>query len=224
MNQHQPNPSTHTYEEVNQATVNRTLSQTWKLLSMTLFFAAAMAMLALETGVFFGPLITLGVYFVLLFVVARTEDRAIGLFWVFMLTGWLGFSLGPLLSYVLALNGGSDTVLTALAGTGGIFLLTSAFGRNPERDLSSMGPFLMVGVLVAFVTGLVNVFFLEIPALQSAIAAAFMLLSSGIIAWYTNVIVRGGETNYIRATVMLFVAVYNLFTSLLMLLGFNSDD
>lgn len=198
--------------------VNKVLTQTYSLLSMTLLFSAVMAFVSMKTGFRVGPLIMILVYFGLLFAVEKTKNSVFGLFWVFALTGWLGLSLGPLLNYVVGTSG-YETVVMALAGTGGAFLLASGYGRNPNRDLSRLGPFLLIGMLVAFVCSLINVFFLQMTALVTALSAVFIVVSTGVIAWYTNSIVRGGETNYITATVVLYVALYNIFVSLLSLLG-----
>ena len=198
--------------------VNKVLRQTYTLLSMTLLFSAVMAYVSMITQFNTGPLIMLLVYFGLLFATQATRNSSLGLFFVFALTGWLGLSLGPLLNYVIGTQG-YEPVLSALAGTAGAFLVASGIGRNPNRDLSRLGPFLMIGVLVAFIASLVNVFFLQMAPLATAISAIFIVVSTGIIAWYTNNIVRGGETNYISATVLLYVALYNIFVSLLSILG-----
>ena len=197
---------------------NKVLSQTYQLLSMTLAFSALTAFIGMQTAFYLPPLVTLIGYFALLFAVSKTRNSAAGLFWVFALTGFLGLTIAPMLNYVLATKG-ADPIIMALLGTGGIFFIASGYGRTTSRDLTRMGPFLMIGALVAFVASLMNVFFLQLGALQMAISALFMVVSSGIMAWYTNLIVRGGETNYMMATVVLFVAIYNVFISLLSLLG-----
>jgi len=141
------------------------------------------------------------------------------------LTGFMGMTLGPMLNmYVQAFSNGHELILTALGGTGVIFLGLSAYALTTRKDFSFMGGFLMVGILVAFLAGLAAMLF-SIPALNLAVSAMFILLMSGLILYQTSEIIHGGETNYIMATVSLYVSLYNLFTSLLQLLGvFGGED
>jgi modulator of FtsH protease len=141
-----------------------------------------------------------------------------GIVCVFALTGWLGLTLGPILSYYLATPNGSQLVMQALGATAVIFFALSAYAFITRKDFSFMGGFLLVGLLVAFLGGLAAIFF-NMPALWLAVSAAFILLSSGLILYQTSAIVNGGETNYIMATVTLYVSLYNIFVSLLNLLG-----
>ena len=142
---------------------------------------------------------------------------------IFALTGFMGYTLGPIISHYLAMPNGGQTVMTAMGGTAAIFLGLSTYALTTRKDFSFMGGFLMVGVLVAFLAGLAAIFF-EIPALSLAVSGAFVLISSGLILWETSNIIHGGETNYVMATVSLFVSIFNLFTSLLHLLGFSTSD
>ncbi len=143
---------------------------------------------------------------------------------VFALTGFLGFTLGPLLNAYLALPNGPQLVMTALGGTGVIFLGLSGYALTTRKDFSFMGGFLVVGILVAFLAGIGALIF-SLPGLSLAVSAMFVLLMSGLILYQTSEIIHGGETNYILATVTLYVSLYNLFTSLLHLLGaFSGDD
>jgi len=142
---------------------------------------------------------------------------------VFALTGFMGYTLGPILNSYLSLPNGGQLVMTAMGATGVIFLGLSAYALTSRKDFSFMGGFLMVGILVAFLAGLGAIFF-ELPGLSLAVSAMFVLLMSGLILYETSNIIHGGETNYIMATVTLFVAIFNLFTSLLHLLGFMSSD
>jgi modulator of FtsH protease len=136
----------------------------------------------------------------------------------------MGYTLGPIISHYLALPNGNQTVMMAMAGTAAIFLGLSGYALTTRKDFSFMGGFLMVGILLAFLAGLAAIFF-QIPALSLTVAAAFVLLMSGLILFETSNIIHGGETNYVMATVTLFVTIFNLFTSLLQLLGFiNSSD
>jgi len=203
---------------------HRVLRNTYALLAMTLLFSAVVAA---ATVVFQVPapglLLTLGGYFGLLFVVYRFKNSVGALPAVFALTGFMGYSLGPLLSRTLALPGGTQTVMMALAATGVTFLALSAWVLTTRRQLSGMGSFLFAGMIIALLAGLAAVFF-EIPALALAVSAMVALLSAGMIAYETSRIVHGGETNYVLATVGLYVSLYNLFSSLLSLLGWGGGD
>lgn len=204
---------------------NKVLRNTYMLLSLTLLFSALTAGFAMATN---APplhwLITLGGYFGLLFVVTRLRDSAWGLAAVFALTGFLGYTLGPILNFYLSLPNGSQVVMTALAGTGAIFLALSGYALVSRKDFSFMGSFLMVGILVAFLAGLGAMLF-SIPMLSLAVSGMFVLLMSGLILYQTSEIIHGGETNYIMATVTLYITIFNLFLSLLQILGiFSGDD
>ena len=204
---------------------NKVLRNTYMLLSLTLLFSALTAGFAMATN---APplhwLITLGGYFGLLFVVTRLRDSAWGLAAVFALTGFLGYTLGPILNFYLSLPNGSQVVMTALAGTGAIFLALSGYALVSRKDFSFMGSFLMVGILVAFLAGLGAALF-NIPMLSLAVSAMVILLMSGMILWQTSDIIHGGETNYIMATVTLYITLFNLFVNLLQILGiFSGDD
>jgi modulator of FtsH protease len=144
---------------------------------------------------------------------------------VFALTGFMGLTLGPILNfYIHSINNGGQLVMTALGGTGIIFIGLSAYALVSRKDFSFMGGMLMAGILVAFLASLVGLFF-PMPGLQIAVSAMFILLMSGMILFQTSEIIHGGETNYILATVTLYVSIFNLFLSLLQLLGiFSSDD
>ena len=203
---------------------HRVLRNTYLLLSMTLAFAAVTAGTSMALGLPHpGLILTLVGYFGLLFLTSRFRDQALGLVFVFALTGFMGYTLGPILSAYLGMSGGPQVVMTALAATALVFVGLSGYALTTQRDLSFMGGMLFVGILVAFLAGIAAVVF-SMPALSLAVSAMFVLLMSGLILYETQQIVRGGETNYIMATVTLFVAVFNLFTSLLHLLGFASEE
>jgi modulator of FtsH protease len=202
----------------------RVLRNTYALLSMTLLFSAAVAAAAVAWALPApGLLLTLAGYFGLLFAVHRLRDRgwAVGL--VFLLTGFMGYTLGPLLSRTLSLPGGGQTIALALGATGVVFLSLSAWVLTTRRDFSFMGGFLFAGLIVALVAGLAAVA-LQMPALGLAVSAMVALLSAGLILFETSRIVNGGETNYALATVGLYVSVFNLFTSLLSLAGIGGSD
>ena len=205
---------------------NKVLKNTYLLLSMTLLFSAGTAAAAMAMDLPHpGLIITLVGYFGLLFLTTKFSNSALGLVFVFALTGFMGMTLGPILNmYIHAYANGHQLILTALGGTGVIFLGLSAYALTTRKDFSFMAGFMVVGVMVAFFAGLAALLF-SIPALSLAVSAMFILLMSGMILFQTSEIIHGGETNYILATVSLYVSIYNLFTSLLQLLGvFGGDD
>ena len=203
---------------------HRVLRNTYALLSMTLLFSAAVAAasvtLALPAP---GLVLTLAGFFGLFFLVSKVRDSAWALPAVFALTGFMGYTLGPVLSKTLSMPGGANTVTLALAATGATFLALSAWALTSKRDFSFMGGFLFAGMIVAILMGLGAVF-LQMPALGLAVSGMVALLSAGLILFETSRIVNGGETNYVMATVGLYVSVFNLFTSLLNLLGFGGSS
>jgi modulator of FtsH protease len=203
---------------------NRVLRNTYALLALTLLFSAFTAgvSMALELP-HPGLLLTLAGYFGLLYLTTRYRNSGIGLAMVFALTGFMGYTLGPMLNAWLSMSNGPQLVMTALGGSAVIFLGLSGYALFSRKDFSFMGGFLMVGILVAFLAGLGAVFF-ELSGLALAVSAIFVLLMAGLILFETSNIIHGGETNYIMATVSLYVAIYNLFTSLLHLLGAASSQ
>jgi modulator of FtsH protease len=203
---------------------NKVIRNTFTLLSMTLFFSALMAGVSIAFNLPHpGLIITLVGYFGLLFAVSHFRNSGLGVGLVFALTGFMGLTLGPILNSYLALPNGGQMVMTALGGTAALFLGLAGYALVSRKDFSFMGGFLMSGILVGFIAGLGAVFF-EMPGLSLAVSAMFVLLMSGLILYETSNIIHGGETNYIMATVTLFVAIFNLFTSLLHLLGFMNNE
>jgi modulator of FtsH protease len=206
--------------------INSVLRNTYQLLSLTLLFSGLTAYLSMTFNLPHpGLIITLVGYFGLLFLIHKFQNSAIGILGVFALTGFMGLTLGPMISaYTTAFSNGTELVAMAMTGTGAIFLTMSFYALVSKKDFSFMSGFLMVGMLLAFLAGLAAYFF-EIPALSLAVSAVFVLLMSGLILFETSNIIHGGETNYILATVTLFVSIYNLFVSLLHLLGaFSGED
>lgn len=201
---------------------HKVLRNTYLLLSATLAFSALVAFAAAALGLpYLGPWITLGGYFALLYAVTKTADSGWGLVWVFALTGFMGLTLGPILSfYVRAIPDGGSLVVTAFGITAVAFLALSAYAIRSGRRFSFMGGFLTVGILTAFLLGVIALFF-SMPTLSLVVSGLFVMLMSGLILFETGEILHGGETNYIRATVTLYVSIYNMFTSLLHLLGSN---
>jgi modulator of FtsH protease len=204
---------------------HRVLRNTYALLSLTLLFSAGSAALGVALRLPApGMLVTLAGYFGLLFLVNRVQNSGWAIPAVFALTGFMGYTLGPIIGYYLRLPNGGQTVMMAMAGTAVIFLSLSGYALTTRKNFNFMSGFLMVGILVAFLAGLAAIFF-QIPALSLTVSAAFVLLMSGFILFETSNIIHGGETNYVMATVNLYVTIFNLFTSLLHLLGFaNSSD
>jgi modulator of FtsH protease len=204
---------------------NKVLKNTYLLLSATLLFSAAMAGLAMFAGMPpLNPFVVLAGYFGLLFATVKTRNSALGLVFVFALTGFMGLTLGPIISlYLTVLPNGNQVVMTALGTTGAVFVGLSAYAVKSQRDFSFLGGFLFVGILGAFLLGIFAYLF-SMPMLSLAVSGMFVVAMAGLILWQTSAIVRGGETNYIMATVTLYVTIYNLFTSLLHLLGVFSDD
>jgi modulator of FtsH protease len=206
------------------AAAGRVLRNTYALLAMTLLFSAgvAAAAAALQAPAP-GLLLTLAGYFGLLFAVYKLQSSAWALPAVFGLTGFMGYTLGPLLAKTVSLPGGAQVVALALAATGATFLALSAWVLSTRRDFSFMGGFLFAGMVIALLAGLGAMFF-QIPALGLAVSAMVALLSAGLILYETSRIVNGGETNYVLATVGLYVSIFNLFTSLLSLFGFGGSQ
>ena len=204
---------------------NKVLKNTYMLLGLTLLFSAVTAGISMAVGLGQGAaLILMLVGFGLLFVVNRTADSSKGLLAIFAFTGVMGASIGPMLNFYLAMPGGPALVMQALGGTAVVFFGLSAYALTTRKDFSYMGGFLMVGLLVAVVAMIANIF-LAIPALSLTISAAVVMIMSGLILFDTSRIINGGETNYIRATVSLYLDIYNLFIHLLHLLtALGGDD
>ncbi|NQY51448.1 MAG: Bax inhibitor-1/YccA family protein [Piscirickettsiaceae bacterium] len=204
---------------------SRLLRNTYSLLAMTLLFSALTAGISIAISFPHLGLFTLVGYFGLLFLTTKLRNSSWGLASVFTLTGFMGLTLGPIINSYLSLPNGSEMVMQALGGTGIIFFALSAYVVHSRKDFSFMGGFLFVGILVAFLAGL-SAYIFDVPGLSLAVSAMFVLLMSGLILYETSQIIHGGETNYIMATVTLYISIYNLFLSLLHLIGafFSGDD
>ncbi|MCX7058643.1 MAG: Bax inhibitor-1/YccA family protein [Proteobacteria bacterium] len=202
------------------SSAQRVLRNTYMLLSASLLWSAACAGGAMAYRLP-GPgiLLTLVGFYGLLFAIERLRNSAWSVALVFALTGFMGYTLGPVLSYYMrSVPDGGSVIMLAFGITGAAFLSLSAYAVTTRRDFSFMTSFLVVGSITAFLLGLVAIFF-HMPGLSLAVSGLFTLISSGIILWQTGQIVNGGETNYVSATVTLYVSIYNLFVSLLRLLG-----
>ncbi|GAB5449912.1 MAG: Bax inhibitor-1/YccA family protein [Halioglobus sp.] len=204
---------------------NKVLKNTYLLLGMTLLFSTLTAGLSIAAGLSHGMgLVLTLVGFGLLFVVNRMADSSKGLVAIFAFTGVMGAAIGPMIGYYLAMPQGPGLVMQALGGTALVFFALSGYALTTRKDFSYMGGFLFVGLILAIVASVANIF-LGIPALSLAVSAAIVLIMSGLILFDTSRIINGGETNYIRATVALYLDIYNLFIHLLHLLtAFSGDD
>lgn len=205
---------------------NKMLKNTYMLLSMTLLFSALTAGAAMYFNLPHpGLIITMVGYFGLLFLTTKFSNSSLGLIFVFALTGFMGLTLGPIISmYINAFSNGDQLVMTALGGTGVIFLGLSGYALTTRKDFSFMGGFLMVGMVVAVVAIIANIF-LNIPALSLAISGVVIMIMSGLILYDTSRIIHGGETNYVTATIGLYLSILNIFVHLLHILGvFGGDD
>ncbi|WP_252108786.1 MULTISPECIES: Bax inhibitor-1/YccA family protein [unclassified Halomonas] len=212
-------------QAVSGARANKVLRNTYALLAMTLLFSAVTAGASVALGV---QQMNIFVFFIgaygLMFLVHKTANSAAGLLATFAFTGFMGFTLGPIISAYLTLPNGGALIMNALAMTGLTFIGLSAVALMTKKDFSFLGNFLMAGAIVlvlAMVAGLI----FQIPALSLMVSAGFVLFASASILYQTSEIVhRAGETNYILATITLYVSIYNLFVSLLSILGIMSND
>ena len=188
---------------------NKVIRNTYILLSMTLLFSALTAGIAIATNMpYFGPIITIGGYFGLLFLTTALRNSAWGLLSVFALTGFMGLTLGPMINaYLTTFSNGAELVMLAMGGTGAIFLGLSGYALTTRKDFSFLGGYLFVGILTAFLGGIAALIF-NLPIMSLAISAIFILLMSGLILYETSEIIHGGETNYIMATITLYVSIW----------------
>jgi len=219
-----PNHSVAAHSSSSTLATNKLIRNTYTLLSMTLLFSAGTAavgvVMNLSQGMALGA--TIAAIAMLWFILPRTANSAVGIPVIFGITGLLGLGLGPVLNYYLSVN--PNIVMTALGGTGAIFLGLSAYALTTRKDFSFMAGFLMVGLFVVIGASLLNIF-LNIPVLSLAVSAAVIMIMSGFILFQTSSMVNGGETNYIMATASLFLSIINMFQALLHILGaFNNND
>lgn len=201
--------------------ISSVLRNTYLLLAMTVAFSAVTALISMAVNAPYMGLWMLLPYIGCLVMVEKTKNSSAGLFWVFALTGWLGFTLGPILSYYIGVSG-YEPILLSLGGTAAIFFVLSSYILITKKDMSKFTGFLMTGIMVAFIAAIANAF-LNIQGLGLIISCVFLFLSSGLIMWKTSDIIHGGETNYISATVTLYIMLYNIFTILLSFLGGGDD-
>ena len=204
---------------------NKVLRNTYMLLSMTLLFSGLTAALSMFLNM---PPMTylvsvIGGMVIAMFVLPRFANSPAGIGIVFLITGMLGFGLGPMLSMYAALPNGGSIITLSLGGTGVIFLGLSAYALATQKDFSFLGGFLMVGFLLVLIAAVANIF-LAIPAMSLAISAVVIMIMSGFILYDTSRIIHGGETNYVLATIGLYMTIFNIFISLLQILGIMGND
>ena len=218
------NPSA--YGRASVLATNSVIRNTYILLSLTLLFSAGTAAVAMTTH---APLLNVWFvligYFGLLFLTSALRNSAWGILSIFAFTGFMGYTLGPILNlYIAHFSNGSELILYAMGSTGAIFLGLSGYALTTRKDFSYLRGFITAGIIIAFIAGIANIF-LGMAGLAVAVSSMFVALMCGYILYQTSALINGGETNYIMATVSLYVAIYNLFTSLLQLLGmFAGND
>lgn len=200
---------------------NKVLRKTYLLLSMTLLFSAVMAGIAIEMNANFVNIwLMLLVIIGFPFLLQSMRNSPFAIVITFAYTGFIGWYLGPILNmYIKNFTNGSELIMMALGATGIIFLVLSTIALKPSRDFSHWGKFLGIGVIVAIVAMVVNMFFIQLPMLQMGISLIFAFISGGYIMYITNQIIQGGETSYVMATVVIFVSLVNIFLFLLQFLG-----
>ncbi|SEJ30970.1 Bax inhibitor-1/YccA family protein [Nitrosomonas eutropha] len=206
-------------------TTNKVLRNTYMLLSLTLLFSGLTAGLSMFLNM---PPMTylisvIGAMLIAMFVLPRFAQSVAGIGIVFLITGLLGFGLGPMLTMYASLPNGGDIITLSLAGTGTIFIGLSAYALFTRKDFSFLGGFLMVGFLLVLLAALANIF-LQIPAMSLAISTVVILIMSGFILYDTSRIIHGGETNYVLATIGLYMTIFNIFISLMQILGIMGND
>lgn len=220
------NPVDQTVQRSEQSALatNKVLRNTYMLLAMTVIFSGVTAFIGMAVNIqgLLGSLVPMiAALVIFMFVLPKTAESSMGLVWVFVGTGLMGFAIGPLLNYYLAVN--PAVVGQALFATGIIFFSLSAYAISSKKDFSYMGAFLMTGIIAIIVASIMNIF-LGSTIFSAAISAVAIMLYSGFILFDTSRIMKGGETNYIMATVQLYINVFGLFIHLLNLLGIMSDD
>lgn len=210
-------------QESSLLSTHKVLRNTYFLLSLTLGFSALTATVSTVLGLPApGLLLMLVGFYGLMFLTHKLANSPAGILAAFALTGFMGYTLGPILSSLIA-AGASDIIMLALGGTALVFFCCSAYVLTTRKDMSFLSGMMMAGFVVLIVGVIANLF-LQLPALHLALSCLFILFSAGAILWETSNIIHGGETNYIRATVSLYVSIYNLFVSLLSILGIMRNN
>ena len=211
-------------QEESLLSTHKVLRNTYFLLGLTMAFSAVVAYISMSLNLPYPNLIVLLVgFYGLLFVTNRLANSAWGILAAFAFTGFMGYTIGPILNMYVA-RGMEDLIMLAFAGTAIVFFTCSAYVLTTKKDMSFLSTAIF-SLFIVLLLGIVASFFFQIPALAVGISALFVVFSTMTILYETSNIIHGGETNYIRATVSIYVSIYNLFISLLRLLSiFSSDD
>lgn len=208
-----------------QSRSQRIMRDTYRLLGLNILSASALAGVAMMFNVPLMPwYVVLGVYMVTLFLLEKNADSSMGVFMSFIFTGWLGFTTGPIIQRYLAFPNGADTVTQALLGTAILFIGLSVYANMTKKNYSQWGGFLTVACLSAFIVGILNIMLFQSGILSLVLSTIFIFISGASILFYTSAVIHGGETNYVRVATGLFVTIYNIFMSLLNILGFVNRD
>ncbi|MFC1237480.1 Bax inhibitor-1/YccA family protein [Vibrio sp. F74] len=205
---------------------NKVLRNTYFLLSMTLFTSAIAAVVTMAIQI--SPMMALGMQLaaigILFFVMPKAINSSMGVVWTFVFTTLMGAALGPMLNYYAAMPNGAGVIAQALGMTGLVTMGLSAYAITSKKDFSFMRSFLMAGLIIVIVASLLNIFFVQSSMMHIVISSVSAMVFSGFILYDTGRIVRGEETNYINATISMYLNILNLFVSLLHILGFLNDD
>ena len=215
--------ATRTARAPSEVQVNKVLRSTYALLALTLLWSAVTASVSVAMAAPHLGIVTLVVFIGLLFAVHKTANSGWGLVWTFVLTGFMGFSLAPLLGAVLNLANGGALVAQSLGITAVAFFGLSVYAVTTRRDFSFLAGFVVVGAIVIIASWIVSIFYWT-TLMSQVLAGICILFGAALILWETSAVVRGEETNYIRATVNIYVAIYNIFSSVLLLFGLGGDD
>ena len=209
---------------------HRVLRNTYLLLALSLIPTVIGAAIGTNIDMSFmrtSPIVSfiamLAFFYGGIWLIERNRDSSMGVVYLLGFTFFMGLLLGPLLAKVGGLRNGSQLVMLAAGGTAAVFFGMSALASSTKRDFSKLSGCLTVGAIVIMLAVVANLFF-QSPLLHIVLLAGFVVLSSVMILWQINEIVRGGETNYISATLSLYISIYNLFSSLLQLLGIVGGD
>jgi len=209
---------------------HRVLRNTYMLLALTLIPTIIGAAIGTNIDVSFmrtSPILSffaiLAIFYGWIYAIERNKESALGVVLLLGFTLFLGLLLGPLLQRVLGFNNGTELVMMAAGGTAAVFFVMAGVASSTKRDFSGMGTFLMVGAVIIMLAVVANAFMAS-PMLYLVLVGAFVLFSSLMILWQVNAVVRGGETNYVSATLTLYISIYNLFSSLLQLLGLGGSN
>jgi modulator of FtsH protease len=209
---------------------NKVLRSTYLLLAVTMIPTIVGAAIGtsflnfsfLRSSPIMASLAMLAIFYGWIYMIEKNKDSSLGLYLLLGFTFCLGLLLGPLLQKTLGFRNGGQLVMMAAGGTAGVFFILAGIAANAKRDFSFLNKFILVGFIVIMLAVVANIF-LQMPAISMALCGAFIIFSSAVILWQINSIVRGGETNYISATLTLYISIYNIFTSLLQLLGIGGD-